>query len=60
VDIGRAADMYPQPDNELTFNKLDSVFLSGNATRDDACTRRRRGKAPQAARSARAACDGVS
>jgi electron-transferring-flavoprotein dehydrogenase len=36
VDIGRAADMYPQPDNELTFNKLDSVFLSGNATRDDA------------------------
>jgi electron-transferring-flavoprotein dehydrogenase len=36
VDIDRAADMYPQPDNELTFNKLDSVFLSGNATRDDA------------------------
>ena len=27
---------YPKPDNELTFNKLDSVFLSGNATRDDA------------------------
>ena len=26
----------PTPDNELTFNKLDSVFLSGNATRDDA------------------------
>ncbi len=26
----------PKPDNELTFNKLDSVFLSGNATRDDA------------------------
>jgi electron-transferring-flavoprotein dehydrogenase len=36
VEIGRAADMYVQPDNELTFNKLDSVFLSGNATRDDA------------------------
>ena len=36
VDLGRAGDMYLQPDNELTFNKLDSVFLSGNATRDDA------------------------
>ena len=32
----RPADKYPKPDNELTFNKLDSVFLSGNATRDDA------------------------
>jgi electron-transferring-flavoprotein dehydrogenase len=36
VEIGKAADKYPKPDNELTFNKLDSVFLSGNATRDDA------------------------
>jgi electron-transferring-flavoprotein dehydrogenase len=36
VQLGKAADKYPQPDNELTFNKLDSVFLSGNATRDDA------------------------
>jgi electron-transferring-flavoprotein dehydrogenase len=36
MEIGSAADMYVQPDNELTFNKLDSVFLSGNATRDDA------------------------
>jgi electron-transferring-flavoprotein dehydrogenase len=36
VEIGKAADKYPTPDNELTFNKLDSVFLSGNATRDDA------------------------
>ena len=36
VEIGRAGDKYPKPDNELTFNKLDSVFLSGNATRDDA------------------------
>lgn len=34
--IDGAADKYPKPDNELTFNKLDSVFLSGNATRDDA------------------------
>ena len=36
MTIGKAADCYPEPDNELTFNKLDSVFLSGNATRDDA------------------------
>ncbi|HEX5929011.1 MAG TPA: 4Fe-4S dicluster domain-containing protein [Solirubrobacterales bacterium] len=36
VDLGKAGDMYIKPDNELTFNKLDSVFLSGNATRDDA------------------------
>jgi electron-transferring-flavoprotein dehydrogenase len=36
MEIGKAGDMYLQPDNELTFNKLDSVFLSGNATRDDA------------------------
>ncbi|MDX6590479.1 MAG: electron-transferring-flavoprotein dehydrogenase [Solirubrobacterales bacterium] len=36
MEIGRAADMYVKPDNEITFNKLDSVFLSGNATRDDA------------------------
>jgi electron-transferring-flavoprotein dehydrogenase len=36
VNVGKAADKYPKPDNELTFNKLDSVFLSGNATRDDA------------------------
>jgi electron-transferring-flavoprotein dehydrogenase len=36
MHIGKAAERYPKPDNELTFNKLDSVFLSGNATRDDA------------------------
>jgi electron-transferring-flavoprotein dehydrogenase len=36
VELGKAGDMYPKADNELTFNKLDSVFLSGNATRDDA------------------------
>jgi electron-transferring-flavoprotein dehydrogenase len=36
VEMGKAGDMYPKPDNELTFAKLDSVFLSGNATRDDA------------------------
>jgi electron-transferring-flavoprotein dehydrogenase len=36
MHLGKAADKYPKADNELTFNKLDSVFLSGNATRDDA------------------------
>jgi electron-transferring-flavoprotein dehydrogenase len=36
MNLGKAADKYPKADNELTFNKLDSVFLSGNATRDDA------------------------
>ncbi len=27
---------YPAPDGKLTFDKLSSVFLSGNSTRDDA------------------------
>ena len=36
MHLGKAGDKYPKPDNELTFDKLDSVFLSGNATRDDA------------------------
>jgi electron-transferring-flavoprotein dehydrogenase len=31
---GRAA-LYPQPDGQLTFDKLSSVFASGNRTRDD-------------------------
>jgi electron-transferring-flavoprotein dehydrogenase len=31
----RAKD-YPAPDGRLTFDKLSSVFLSGNKTRDDA------------------------
>jgi electron-transferring-flavoprotein dehydrogenase len=35
VFIGRERD-YPKPDGKLTFDKLSSVFLSGNATRDDA------------------------
>jgi electron-transferring-flavoprotein dehydrogenase len=35
VTTGRAAS-YPKPDGELTFDKLSSVFLSGNKTRDDA------------------------
>lgn len=36
MEIGKAADKYPKPDGEYTFDKLSSVFLSGNATRDDA------------------------
>jgi electron-transferring-flavoprotein dehydrogenase len=36
VFIGNRSKSYPKPDNELTFDKLSSVFLSGNATRDDA------------------------
>jgi electron-transferring-flavoprotein dehydrogenase len=31
---GRAAE-YPAPDGKLNFDKLSSVFLSGNRTRDD-------------------------
>jgi electron-transferring-flavoprotein dehydrogenase len=34
--IGKAAEMYLKPDGKYTFDKLSSVFLSGNATRDDA------------------------
>jgi electron-transferring-flavoprotein dehydrogenase len=33
---GGAAASYPAPDGKLTFDKLSSVFLSGNKTRDDA------------------------
>ncbi len=33
---GKAADNYPKPDGKYIFDKLSSVFLSGNATRDDA------------------------
>jgi electron-transferring-flavoprotein dehydrogenase len=35
VFVGEERD-YPKPDGKLTFDKLSSVFLSGNATRDDA------------------------
>jgi len=34
--VGDTKDGYPQPDGELTFDKLSSVFITGNATRDDA------------------------
>ena len=35
VFIGPERD-YPKPDGKLTFDKLSSVFATGNATRDDA------------------------
>ena len=34
-DGGRSAS-YPKPDGKYTFDKLSSVFITGNATRDDA------------------------
>jgi electron-transferring-flavoprotein dehydrogenase len=34
--IGNSADRYPKPDGKYTFDKLSSVYLTGNATRDDA------------------------
>jgi electron-transferring-flavoprotein dehydrogenase len=36
MTIGSAADSYPKPDGKYTFDKLSSVFASGNSTRDDA------------------------
>ena len=35
VFIGTRTGRYPKPDGELVFDKLSSVFASGNATRDD-------------------------
>jgi electron-transferring-flavoprotein dehydrogenase len=35
VELGKAGDAYPKPDGKYTFDKLSSVFLSGNKTRDD-------------------------
>ena len=32
----RRSRRYPAPDGKLTFDKLSSVYLSGNRTRDDA------------------------
>ncbi|MGZ5325752.1 MAG: 4Fe-4S dicluster domain-containing protein [Solirubrobacterales bacterium] len=34
--IDGAAEGYPKPDNKYIYDKLNSVFASGNATRDDA------------------------
>jgi electron-transferring-flavoprotein dehydrogenase len=36
MSIDGAAKNYPGPDNKYIFDKLSSVFASGNATRDDA------------------------
>jgi electron-transferring-flavoprotein dehydrogenase len=36
VFIGDTNKRYPKPDGKYTFDKLSSVFVSGNATRDDA------------------------
>jgi electron-transferring-flavoprotein dehydrogenase len=36
VEEDGAAKRYPKPDNKYIFDKLNSVFASGNATRDDA------------------------
>jgi electron-transferring-flavoprotein dehydrogenase len=36
MGLDGAAKHYPKPDNKYTFDKLSSVFASGNATRDDA------------------------
>jgi electron-transferring-flavoprotein dehydrogenase len=34
--VGDTRDAYPKPDGKYTFDKLASVYISGNATRDDA------------------------
>jgi electron-transferring-flavoprotein dehydrogenase len=34
--IGDTRKAYPKPDGKYTFDKLSSVYISGNATRDDA------------------------
>jgi electron-transferring-flavoprotein dehydrogenase len=34
--IGKTKEGYPKPDAKYTFDKLSSVFISGNTTRDDA------------------------
>jgi electron-transferring-flavoprotein dehydrogenase len=36
VFIGDKKDKYPKPDGKYTFDKLSSVYITGNATRDDA------------------------
>ncbi len=36
MTIGDRRKSYPKPDGKYTFDKLSSVYVSGNATRDDA------------------------
>jgi electron-transferring-flavoprotein dehydrogenase len=34
--VGDTSESYPKPDGKYIFDKLSSVYISGNATRDDA------------------------
>jgi len=34
--IGKTSKRYPKPDGKYTFDKLSSVYITGNKTRDDA------------------------
>jgi electron-transferring-flavoprotein dehydrogenase len=34
--VGDTRESYPKPDGKYIFDKLSSVYISGNATRDDA------------------------
>ena len=34
--VGKTKDSYPKPDGKYIFDKLSSVYITGNATRDDA------------------------
>ncbi len=36
VFLGTRKDSYPKPDGKYTFDKLSSVYITGNETRDDA------------------------
>jgi electron-transferring-flavoprotein dehydrogenase len=36
LTLGNRHKRYPKPDGKYTFDKLSGVFLTGNATRDDA------------------------
>jgi electron-transferring-flavoprotein dehydrogenase len=36
MTLGGRKDSYPKPDGKYIFDKLSSVYVSGNATRDDA------------------------
>ena len=46
-------ERYPKPDGKYTFDKLSGVFLTGNATRDDAPSHIRIAEAACRARSPR-------
>jgi electron-transferring-flavoprotein dehydrogenase len=48
IFVGRTARSYPKTDGRYTFNKLSSVYISGNATRDHAPDRIRVRRAARA------------